>query len=66
MNVPCYRCEERHSHCHVECERYKEYEQQNAARREKRLQEKMQANAIAEDIIRLKCKTEKRKRLRKG
>lgn len=35
----CYQCENRHMHCHVECEEYKAYAAQNAVERDKRARE---------------------------
>lgn len=35
----CYQCENRHMHCHVECEEYKAYATRNAVERDKRARE---------------------------
>lgn len=33
IQVPCYRCEQRHTGCHSECEAYAKYCRENAKRR---------------------------------
>lgn len=41
INAPCYKCEERTALCHAICERYKAYEETNAARRKAERVEQM-------------------------
>ena len=36
---PCYKCPDRHQSCHVECEKYKEYQAKNKERLELRKKE---------------------------
>lgn len=36
---PCYKCQERHTNCHSECEKYKEYQAKNKEKRELRKKE---------------------------
>lgn len=43
--TPCRDCKERHEHCHVDCERYKEFADKQALIRKKR-RERMELDQV--------------------
>lgn len=34
--TPCYKCEDRHQHCHAKCERYAKWDAERAKEKAKR------------------------------
>lgn len=46
MMNPCYKCEERHMHCHAECEKYQQFAEENEKLRETLFKERMQNEAL--------------------
>lgn len=61
MNTPCYKCEERHSRCHSECEKYKAFQAANDKVREARKEGRDAADFLGEGI-RKAIKQNKRKK----
>lgn len=49
--APCYKCKERHMHCHSECERYIYYDNLNKLAREQR-QRDLESHSVTYDHMR--------------
>lgn len=55
-SVPCYKCEGRHSNCHVHCEKYLEFSETRREISRQRQQDMALSDLKSESIKRMKTR----------